>query len=380
MKKMKKLVGIVAVLGLSLGLVYYFTAMRGDALTADPAKTKPAAPGMPVIAAPVMNEAVPERVATIGTVEPVASVRLRSRLDSAIANVHVQEGRTVREGDLMFELDSRPTLAALKQAEAALARDRVQWANAKRDLGRMNERLNSRQQIDQARTAVAAQEAVVQTGEALVEAAKVQHSYTAIRAPIAGRLGAIALKKGNTVRAADATPLVTINQMQPIYVSFALPQQRLAAVRKAMGDRSLEAIATVPGDDGKPIVGRVSFIDNAVHPASGTVELKALFGNHDERLWPGAHVDIVLTIRVQDDAIAIPSRAVQQSQSGTIVFVIKEDLTVEARPIVVDRIADNVTVVSQGVNPGERVVVEGQLRLTNGAKVEIVSTEGESRP
>lgn len=377
---MKKLIGIAAVLGLSLGLVYYFTAMRGDALTGDQAAVKPTVPGMPVVAAPVLRKTVPERVITIGTVEPAASVRVRARLDSAIAAVRAREGQTVKEGDLLFELDSRPTLAALRQAEASLARDRVTWANAKRDLGRMNERLNSRQQMDQAQAAAEAQEAVVNTSLALVEAAKVQHSYTAIRAPISGRLGGIPFKTGNIVRAADAAPLVTINQMQPIDVTFALPQQRLAAVRRAMGERPLEVLATVPGDGGKPILGRVSFIDNAIDPATGTVKLKAAFENRDERLWPGAHVDVVLTVRLQDDAVSIPSRAVQQSQTGTFVFVIMDDLTVESRPVVLDRTAGDAAVIAEGLEPGERVVVEGQLRLTNGSKVEIVSTEGAAKP
>jgi multidrug efflux system membrane fusion protein len=376
---MKRWIGAAAFAVVIAAVALYYVSFQSDSAPAAAGNAPagpPPAPAMPVVAALVEDRPMPEQIATIGTVEPVASVRVRPRLDSEILQVRVQEGQSVKPGQVLFELDSRHTLAQLKQSEAALARDRAQLANARRDLGRMNDRLNSRQQIDQAQAAVEALQAVVKADEAMVEAARVLNSYTVIRAPIGGRLGAISQKVGNSVRASDAAPLVTINQLQPIYVAFAVPQQRLTAIRDAMAAASLAVAAVGAGDSGNAQEGKVAFIDNAVDEATGTVKLRAVFANDKERLWPGAQADVVLTVRVQPDARVIPARAIQQSQSGPLVFVIKADQTVETRPVTLDRTVGEMAVIAKGLQAGERVVVEGQLRLVPGARVEIVAGDG----
>ena len=323
---------------------------------------------------------MPVLISTIGTVEPLASVQVRPQLEEDIEKVLVKDGQVVKANDPLFELDQHQTLLRMKQAAAVLARDRAQLANARRDLARMTPQLNSQQQIDQAKTTVEALEATVRGDEAAYHSAELMHSYTVIRAPIGGRLGAISRKEGNLARVSDPAPLVTINQIRPTYVAFVVPERQLGAIRDAMNQGTLTVTAVVPGDESHLQKGKVSFIDNAVDSSTGTVLLKAQFENPDERLWPGAHTEISLTVRVQAEAIVVPSQAIQQSQGGALAFVIKEDNTVETRLVQVDRVAGDVTVISKGLEKGQRVVVEGQLRLVNGAAVDVVKTLEAPKP
>jgi membrane fusion protein, multidrug efflux system len=289
-----------------------------------------------------------------------------------LAVADVQE---VKAGDLLFVLDNRQARAELDQAKAALERDGAQLANAQRELDRLvplgQKNFVSKQQIDTARTAVAAARATISADQAAVEKDDVQLSYTVIRAPIDGRLGTIGQKLGSTIKAADTTPLVTINQMRPIYVAFALPERELAELQNAMAAGPLSAAATIPGNQGPPQQGTVAYLENATDPETGTLSVKANFANAQERLWPGQFVDVVVTLRVEPKAIVVPSEAVQAGQNGPLVFVIGPDDSVDVRAVTVDRTVGADTVIAKGLSPGERVVTVGQMRLVPGAKVEV---------
>jgi multidrug efflux system membrane fusion protein len=329
----------------------------------------------PVLAAEVVTEAAPVQLATIGRVQPIANVAVRSRIDGEIAQVAVSDGQEVKAGDVLFVLDSRQQQAMLNQAEATLERDRAQLANAQRDLNRLaplgQKDFVSKQQLDATRTSVAAAEATVKGDEAQVENFKAQLSYTEIRAPIDGRLGTISLKLGNTVKANDTAPLVTINQVRPIYVAFSLAERHLAELQKAMSEGALPATAVIPGNEAEPQQGQVAYLENEIDPATSTISVKASFPNEQSRLWPGQFVNVVVTLRVEPEAIVVPSEAVQAGQNGPFAFVIKPDDTVEVRAVTIDRTLDGKTVVAAGLVPGERVVTDGQMRLVPGAKVEV---------
>jgi membrane fusion protein, multidrug efflux system len=323
----------------------------------------------------VVARPMPVQLDNIGRVQPIASVAVKARIDGQITQVAVADGQEVKAGDLLFVLDNRQAQAALDQAEAMLQRDQAQLANAQRELDRLSplgaKNFASKQQIDAARTAVAAAQATISGDQAAVENDKVQLSYTVIRAPIDGRLGTIGLKLGSTIKAADATPLVTINQLRPIYVAFSLPERELAELQKAMAAGPLTVAATIPGDEDAPQGGVLAYIENATDPDTGTLSVKARFPNEQERLWPGQFVNVVLTLRVEPNAIVVPSEAVQTGQDGSLVFVIKPDDTVETRAVTIDRTVGADTVIAKGLSPGERVVTVGQMRLVPGAKVEV---------
>ena len=335
----------------------------------------PPARALPVLAAEVASRAMPVEIATIGNVQPIASVAVKPRIDGQIAKVAVQDGQEVKAGDLLFQLDSRQAQAALDQALATLERDRAQLAGAQRELDRLTplgrKDYASKQQLDAAQTNVEAAQATLKADQAAVEGAQVQLSYTTIRAPIDGRLGTVAFKLGNTVRSGDAAALVTLNQLRPIYVAFSVAERYLAELQKAMAAGPLPVTATIPGAQGVTAKGQVTYVENAIDSQSGTLSAKATFPNQEETLWPGQFVNVVVQLRIEPDALVIPSQAVQQGQNGAYVFVIKPDDTVDLRPVTVDRSIDGQTVIASGLKAGERVVTDGQMRLTPGAKVEI---------
>jgi len=214
--------------------------------------------------------------------------------------------------------------------------------------------------------------------QATVDNFKILLTYYTIRSPMDGRVGTIALKTGNAVKAQDTISLVTINQIRPIYASYAVPQRELPGIRAAVGAGTVPVLATVPGDPGGPITGKIFFFDNQIDPTTGTISLKAIFDNADERLWPGEFVNVSSTLRVEADSVTVPSSAVQVGQNGSYVFVVKQDNTVELRPVTVSRTVDNESVISKGLNGDERVVTDGQLRLTNGSRVEIRTSNAAS--
>lgn len=361
------------------GIAYRSFMLRA----AEPPAGPSGAPTVPVVVAPVTRKAVAVRVDAIGTVQPIASVVVKSRVDGEIAEVKVSDGQTVTAGDALIVLDTRSIEAQIKQAEATLGRDRIQLENSKRDVERFRpltqKEFYSRQQFDLVETTAAAREATVKADEATLANYKVQLTYYTIRSPIDGRLGTVALKVGNAVKANDIITLATINQIKPIYVSCSVPQRELPGIRAALAAGRVPVEARHPGLGDEGVTGRLDYFDNQVDAATGTIALKAIFDNADERLWPGEFVNVSVILRVEPDAIVVPGAAVQVGQNGTYVFVVKSDNTVELRPVTVDRTIDNESVIAKGLAEGDRVVIDGQLRLTNGSRVEIRTSAG-TRP
>jgi multidrug efflux system membrane fusion protein len=326
---------------------------------------------------------MPLQVKAIGNVESYNTVAVKSQVNGEISEVFFREGQDVRKGMLLFRIDPRPFEAALRQAESALARDRAQALNADAESQRYatlaGKGFVSKQEYDRARTNADALNAVVQADEAAVENARLQLEYTAIMSPIDGRTGAITVQKGNVVKANDL-PLVTINQITPIYVTFSAPEQDLANIKRYQESGGLHVEASVSQEGVRPVAGKLTFIDNKVNTQTGTILLKATFANQDHALWPGQFVEVLLTLTTERNRTIVPAPAVQTGQQGQFVFVVKDDKTVEMRPVTVARTVDRWAVIEKGVQPGEMVVTDGQLRLVPGAKVEIKnSNPGEER-
>jgi multidrug efflux system membrane fusion protein len=337
------------------------------------ADKKAGPPPAPVTVTKAARTTVPLTVTTIGNVQPIESVAVKSRIDGQIVAVHVRDGQEVRKGQPLFELDARFLEAQLKQLEAQEARDRALLANAKsleqRYTDLQAKGFISEEALTQARTGREAAEATVAADRAAVETARVQLSYTRITAPISGRAGRINLPVGNNVAANDDSALVIINQVAPIYVSFAVPERYLHAIRSAGTKSPLTVVARQEGPGAPVATGRLTFIDNAVDPQTGTIRLNATFANEDRQLWPGQFVTTTLTLLEQPDALVVPSQAVQNGPNGTYVFVVKADQTAELRPVTVERTEGTSSVLAKGVEAGETVVISGQLRVTPGGKV-----------
>ncbi|GAB4411604.1 MAG: efflux RND transporter periplasmic adaptor subunit [Thermodesulfovibrionales bacterium] len=330
---------------------------------------------VPVTAASVTQKTVPVQVRAIGNVDAYSSVGVKAQVGGELIQVHFKEGQDVNKGDLLFTIDPRPYEAALKQAEANLARDTAQMENARVEANRYAELVKkgyvAQQQYDQVRTNAAALESTVNADRAIVENARLQLRYCYIYSPIAGRTGNLISNQGNLIKANADNPMVVINQIQPIYVNFSVPEQYLSEIKRYMSAGKLKVEAFISREDVKPEQGVLTFIDNVVDIATGTIKLKGTFPNEKKRLWPGQFVNVILTLTTQPNALVVPSQAIQTGQSGQYVFVIKNDLTVESRPVVVGRTLNGETVVEKGLQIGDRVVTDGQLRLVPGAKVEI---------
>ena len=416
----------------SLVLVLVAAAALASAGCSDRAGGAPpaAAPAaVPVGVATVERKMVPLQVVTVGNVQAYTTVGVKSQIAGQITTVHFTEGREVKRGDLLFTLDPRPFEASLRQNEANVAKDVAQrrqaeaalgqrgaevtqaLANLERDLAQMeNARVQeqryrdlakkefiAREQYDQVRTNFAALQAVVQasraavenarasaraaeaavenaqaaiTGnEAMVESARLQLAYTAIRAPMDGRTGNLLAQVGNVVKSGEDAPLVVIVQVQPIYVSFSVPEQQLTAINSYRARGTLTVEARIDGGR-RTAAGTLTFVNNTVDPTTGTIQLKATFPNADDALWPGQFVDVVLML-ASEAAVIVPAEAVQAGQQGSFVFVVKPDLTVESRRVKVGRRLPRELVIEEGLQAGERVVTDGQLRLVPGTRVEI---------
>jgi membrane fusion protein, multidrug efflux system len=354
------------------GIAYQTLVLRA----AEPPKSAPSgAPAVPVVIAPVARKAMPVRVDAIGTVQPIATVAVKSRVDGQIAEVRIADGQHVKTGDVLFVLDTRAAEAQLKQSEATLVKDRAQLENAKRDVARFKPLTEkdfiSRQQMDQVSTTAASLEATLNADQATVDTFRVLLTYYTIRSPMDGRVGTISLKTGNAVKSQDTISLVTINQIKPIYVSYSVPQRELPGIRAALTAGAVPVQVSVPGDPEGAVTGKIFFFDNQIDATTGTISVKAIFENADERLWPGEFVNVSTTLRIEPEAIVVPASAVQVGQNGSFVFVVKADNTVEFRPVTVGRTIDRESVITKGLNGDERVVTDGQLRLTNGSRVEI---------
>ncbi len=332
-------------------------------------------PAVPVTVGVVDQKTVPVQLSAIGNVEAFSTVGIKAQINGTLAKVHFTEGQDVRKGSLLFTIDPRPFEAALKQAEAALARDRAQFENAKKDASRYADLVKkgyvSQEQYEQFRTNAEALDAVVQADMAQIENAKIQLSYCSIHAPVSGRSGSLLLHEGNLVKANADTPMVVINQIQPIYISFSVPEQYLPDIKKYSAVGKLKVEAVVPGDETHRVQGELSFVDNTVDIATGTIKLKGTFANTEKRLWPGQFTNVFITLTSLRDAVVVPTQALQTGQEGQYVFVVKQDKTVEQKNVAAGISFADETVVEKGLTPGEQVVTDGQMRLMPGAKVEI---------
>jgi multidrug efflux system membrane fusion protein len=393
----------------------------------------------PVEVVAAVQKTVPVQLRVIGNVQAYSTVSVKSRIAGQLMRVYFKEGQDVKTGELLFTIDPLPSEAALKQAEANLERDMAQVKETEADLEKnialvkqaesnlekdtaqaknaeveakryellVEKKVVAKEQYDQFRTnaealdasvradqatlesakaAVRASQAAVENADAtvradraVVENARIQLGYCSIRSPMDGRTGSLIVQEGNTIKENDIA-MVVINQMTPIYVAFSVPEQYLAEVKKYMAEEKLKVEAVIPNDEARPENGTVSFIDNTIDPATGTIRLKGTFANREKRLWPGQFVRVVLTLAEEPNAIVVPSQAIQTGQEGQYVFVVKPDLTVESRPVVLGLILNNETVIQKGLNPGENVVTDGQLHLYPGAKVEIKTTTPTTTP
>jgi membrane fusion protein, multidrug efflux system len=338
-------------------------------------KKKPPPSAVPVAVAPVQQKDVPVQLKTIANVEPYATVAIKARIGGEIKEVRFQEGQDVKKGELIFVIDPRPLEAALRQAQANLDRDRALANKAETDARRYSELIKkqfiSQAEYDQAKATAESLGATVKADEVAVQNATLQLSYCFINAPISGRTGNLKADQGNLIKADADTSMVVINQIQPIYVSFSVPQQNLPEIKKYLALGQVKVQALISKEEDRPEEGVLTFVNNTVDVATGTILLKATFDNRDKRLWPGLFVNVVVNLAVEPGAILVPSQAIQSGQEGQFVWVVKPDLTVETRPVETERSMNGDVVVRKGLQVGERVVTDGQIRLVKGAKVEI---------
>jgi membrane fusion protein, multidrug efflux system len=343
-------------------------------------KTPPAA--APVLVAEVEKKSVPVTLSAIGAVEAINTVAVKAQVSGTLQSVHFNEGQHVGQGAPLFTIDPQLFRIAVDQAKAALERDTASADLARRVAERSGvlhqKEVLAKEDYERDRAAANALAATVRADRAALERARLDLAYCDIAAPIAGVAGKLQVTVGNLIPAQGLT-LVTINQIAPIYVTFSAPQQRLDEIKKYMSLGSLPVTATLPGTTAAE-TGALTFVDNAVDPATGTILLKATFANAAEKLWPGQYVDVVLTLSILPDAVVVPTKAIQTGQKGPYVFVVKEDDTVDALPVTPGIITGDLTVIPAGLEPGQRVVVTGQLRLTPGAKVTIKSADDDPGP
>jgi multidrug efflux system membrane fusion protein len=334
---------------------------------------------VPVTTATVEQKPVPLDVQAIGTVIAASTVAVHAQITGELTSVNFKEGDEVEQGQVLFTLDKRPLEAALQQSQANLQRDEAQAQNARASAARYEDLLKrgiaTREQVDQFKTQAAALEATVVADRAAVQSATVQLDYATIGAPISGRTGLLQVHKGNLVRANDTQPIVIINRIQPVYVSFAIPESMLPQFKHYMAAGSVRVEAKAPNEDGKPSIGRIDFLDNAVDATTGTIKIKGTFPNEDRRLWPGQFVNVSVTLTTDPRAIVVPTVAVQSGQQGTYVYVVKGDQTVELRPVTVARTHNDESIISSGVTSGETIVTDGQLRLIPGSRVSIKNSQ-----
>src|SRR3989442_2119595 len=400
-KTRARIVQIVSVLVLVLVLIFLWRFL-GDRSS----QRTPGAGGrnevVPVEMAAVTQRDVAIQLKAIGNVEPLATIAVRSQVEGPLQSVAFVPGQEVKKGAVLFQIDPRPLQAAFSQAEANLlkamaqvrqgqdivAKDEATADNdrviAKRDANLLEAGVIAREQYDNDEAKLKADEATVRADQsavanlqaaqkaeqAAVENARVQLSYTTIRAPIAGKTGNLAVTQGNLVRANDTTAMVTITQSAPIYVTFAVPAKDLMRIRHSSSAEGFVTQVVIPGDESNPVMGRLSLVDNTVDVATGTVRLKATFQNDDRRLYPGQFVNVVLTLGTENQAIVVPSQAVQLGQDKSFLYVLQFDMTVETRTVKTGTTIENMTVIDDGLKPGEQVVTDGQLRLVPGAKVQ----------
>jgi multidrug efflux system membrane fusion protein len=352
---------------LSIAIAAVFVACTGT-------KQKPADDRVPVTVARVEQKNVPMQIRAIGSVQPVSTVAVRCLVGGELTHVWFGEGDDVRRGQMLFTIDPRPYEAALQQAQANLARDEANRKNAESEAARyaglVQKDYVTKEDYERMTAGNEAAKATVAADKAAVENARLLLSYCSIAAPIDGRTGSLMVHAGNIVQANATSPLVVINQVTPVYVQFSIPESQLDPLR-ARGGLGVPVSALPQGGGATIASGKLTFIDNAVDTTTGTIMLKALFGNQNRALWPGSYVTVAVTLQQRPNAVVVPSQAVQTGQRGQYVYVVKQDTSVEMRPVKVAESVNQQTVIDSGVTPGETVVTDGQLRLTPKSHVDV---------
>lgn len=365
----------VAFLGLIAGGAYLYQQSQASGPNSAKAAPAPAAArGVPVLVAAVEQRSIPLKLNVIGRTEAFSSVTLRARVDGQITGVNYRAGQHVKKGQVMVTLDSRALQAQVMQNEANLARDMAQLAKAKGDLDRNNDLLAkgfiSAAQIEVFKSAVDTMDATVKADRATLELARVNLSYTTISAPMDGVAGAILVFPGGSVKASD-TALVVLNQVRPVYITFAIPEGQLREINAQRATRKMQVEVKIPNERAPAVTGDLAFVDNTVDASTGTIQMKAQLPNQDERFTPGQFVEVSMILRDLNDALLIPSEALQAGPDGNFVYVARADQTAEVRKVQTISVGSNRLVVEKGLNPGEKVITDGQLRLTPGAKYEV---------
>jgi multidrug efflux system membrane fusion protein len=378
-RKSKVALFLVLMAGVAAGSYYYRSYYGPHSEARAPAAPR-AERAQPVVVAQAVTKPMPREFDTVGRVQTMASIAIRSRIDGVIEKVAVTEGQEVTAGDTIFVFDTRQLQANLRQAEANRAKDMSQLEQARRELARLQPLAErdyaTKSALDQQQTNVSSLEASVSFDNAAIESLNVQISYATITAPINGLIGSIASKAGTSIKANDTAPLITINQIKPIYVTFSVPQRFLPAIQEGMKAGQLAVVATVPDLANVSEKGAVAYTDNTVDATTNTLSVWANFPNLALRLWPGLYVNVSMIFGTQQNALVVPAEAVQAGQNGSFVFLVRPDMTAEMRPITVDRVVGGEVVVAQGLIGDETVVIDGQLRLSDGTKVSISQRGG----
>jgi RND family efflux transporter MFP subunit len=377
MKKRTLVVGGIAALALAGTGVFFWNGSSSQKAAAQAPRGDQRVVGVTV--AKAVKKSVPVRLEALGTVTTMASVAIKPRVDSEIVAVKFEDGARVNQGDVLFVLDSRSIETEIRRVQAVIAGAEAQFEQASRDVERYTDLVARNATtvvtLNNAQTQVNISRASADSNKATLEGLKVQLSYCTIRAPISGRISMASVKAGNIARQADTAPLATINQLAPIYVSFSVPQRSLPNVRAAISAETASLVAIVPGSDARE-TGQVTMVENTVDPATGMVTIRATMPNASEVLWPGTLINTALTLRAEE-RITIPASALQLSQAGSFVFVVKDNAAT-VRPVKIERTVDSVSVVESGVEEGGIVVTDGQLLLSNGTRVTIRAAKAES--
>jgi multidrug efflux system membrane fusion protein len=341
----------------------------------------PARPPASVTVGKVTQKTMPVEVVAVGNVEPISTISIRAQVAGEVQDVHFKEGDFVAKGQVLLTIDPRPYEAALAQAKAALARDKATGvynrAQAQRYKTLFEQGVVPAEQVDSFTSAADASDAVLNADEAAVKTAELNVEYCTINSPIDGRTGEIMVKPGNLVKVADV-PIVIINQVNPIYVNFGIPQKFWPDIKEHVDRGALHVMATIPQDPSHPVQGTLTFVDNTVDTTTGTIHLRGTFENPQDRLWPGLYVNILLTLSQQPNATVVPAHAIITTQQGSYVYVVKANNTVEQRTVVPTRTINDDTVVERGLQPGETIVTDGQVNLVPGAQVEAKNSNAES--
>jgi membrane fusion protein, multidrug efflux system len=351
------------------------------ALAAGCAKQQAAPPARPpttVTIARAVQKTMPVEVTAVGNVEAISTISIRAQVAGEVQDIRFKEGDFVKKGQVLLIIDPRPYDAALAQAKASLARDKATGvynrAQAQRYKTLFDQGVASAEQLESFISAADAADATVNVDEAAIKTAELNLEYCTITSPLDGRTGTVMVKAGNLVKVADV-PIVVINQVNPIYVNFTVPQQYWPDIKQDVDRRALRVAATIPQDAGRPVEGTLTFVDNIVDSTTGTIHLRGTFENSQNRLWPGLYVNILLTLSQQPNATVVPAHSIVSTQEGSYVYVVKGNKTVEQRTVVPSRTVDNETVVDKGLQPGEVIVLDGQINLVPGAEIEIKNKE-----